>query len=279
MTDLTTWSPSQVDVALAEIYERAYIAQHEVNRQRRYVKQLTESIDPANHYFHEPRVERNTARLAEQQVVLDAALAVLRSIWAETAPYDAEFDRRGGWTRAWKVLNSNGHIHRSMDCGTCYPTTEFGWLPQVSGSTEDEIVTLAGEGACTICYPSAPCIGPNTLYTATEVADREAKAAEREVKRAAKAAKSLSIDGSVVEVRWSYGENRRGWKDIKTYRAAELFVVECLSYSCVPSYDVAPVETVNEVLDMMAAKKGQPVAEIREALQAKAIAKRAKRAW
>jgi len=278
MTDLSTWTPSQVDVVLAEIWERQMDAQARVQREQRHADNYAEGIAKAeagdSRYlgYTPDYLDEILARVEEQQAIVFACQV-------EAAPYADEFVRRGGWTRAYKVLNSNGHIHTSMDCGTCYPTTRFGWLPQVSGSTEDEIVALAGEGACTICYPSAPCVGPNTLYTPIEAAERAARDAEREAKRSAKVAKSLSLDGSVVELRWTYGENRTAWKDIKTYRSAELFVIESLSYSCVPSYDVAPIETVNEVLDMMAAKKGQPVSEIGEALQVKANAKRAKRVW
>jgi hypothetical protein len=256
-----------------------YMLGQRLDSNRALLKRLVDGTETRRYYYTPEQVEREIARdeakLAEQH-------AIVISCDNESRPYEDEFARRGGWTRAWLVDNAGGHVHRSMACSTCFVTTRFGWLPQVSGMDEDEIVALAGEGACTVCYPSAPAEvlnNPLALELPHRRAERLEREAEREAKRAAKAAKSLSIDGSVVEVRWTYGDLRRGWKDIKTYRAAELFVIECLSHSCVPSYDVAPVETVNEVLDMMAAKKGQPVAEIREALQAKAIAKRAKRAW
>ena len=29
------------------------------------------------------------------------------------------------WTRAFLVINSNGHVHSSMDCNTCFPTTRY----------------------------------------------------------------------------------------------------------------------------------------------------------
>ena len=72
----------------------------------------------------------------------------------ESAPYQAEWDRRGGWTRAYVV--PDGHIHKSTCCHTLYPTTLISWLPDQSGLSEEEIVKHAGVHACTVCYPTAP---------------------------------------------------------------------------------------------------------------------------
>jgi hypothetical protein len=111
------------------------------------------------------------------------------------------FVARGRWTRAWLV--TGGHVHSTTACRTCFPTTEFGWLPQVSGLDESEIVDQAGELACTVCYPTAPVSvlrQPCRLETAAgqvERERREAEAAERARKAAAKAAKAIfAPDGS-----------------------------------------------------------------------------------
>jgi hypothetical protein len=281
MTDLSTWTPSQVDVALAEIYDAEWDLRLEMNRLGQHIDRYAQGIDKyaAGDFrfsgYTKTTLDEMVSRLTEMHDKQDALRAAM-------VPFQDEFVRRGGWTRAWLVDNTGGHVHRSMDCTTCFETTRFGWLPQVSGLDEDEIVAQAGESACTVCYPSAPAEvlnNPSALELPKRREERLAREAEAAERAAAKAAKSLSIDGSVVELRWTYGENRTAWKDIKTYRAAELFVVESMSYSCVPSYDVAPAATIQEVLDMMAAKKGLPVNEIHEALQAKANAKRAKRVW
>lgn len=101
------------------------------------------------------------------------------------------------WNRAFLVKNSNGHVHKSQDCSTCFDSTQFAWLTEFSGANEDEIVEAAGETACTICYPSAPAEvlnRPSTIVNADKVAkeaakaEREAKRVEREAKRLAKAA-------------------------------------------------------------------------------------------
>lgn len=61
-----------------------------------------------------------------------------------------------GWSRFFLVTSSSGHVHSSMTCHTCRPTTAYGWVPQLSGKTEAEAVALLGETLCSVCYPSAP---------------------------------------------------------------------------------------------------------------------------
>lgn len=61
-----------------------------------------------------------------------------------------------GWSRFFLVVSSAGHIHSSMHCSTCRPTTRFGWLPELSDSTETEAVASHGPTLCSVCFPSAP---------------------------------------------------------------------------------------------------------------------------
>jgi hypothetical protein len=110
------------------------------------------------------------------------------------AKLNTEFDRRGGWTRAYLV--TDGHVHRSMHCSTCNngeSPTRFFWMIDYSGKTEDEIIEAAGERACTICYPDAPVarrdreIPKSVMLTPEEVKRarlREEEAARREEKKA-----------------------------------------------------------------------------------------------
>lgn len=96
------------------------------------------------------------------------------------------------WTRAFLVINSNGHVHSSMDCSTCFDSTRYTWLVQYSNDDEATIVADAGETACTICYPSAPADvlnRPSVIVTADKIAKAQAKA-ERDAKREAKIAKA-----------------------------------------------------------------------------------------
>ncbi len=62
-----------------------------------------------------------------------------------------------GWSRFFLVTSSDGgHIHSSMHCSTCYVSTVYGWLPQLSGLTERDAVEDQGPRLCSVCFPSAP---------------------------------------------------------------------------------------------------------------------------
>lgn len=64
-----------------------------------------------------------------------------------------------GWSRFFVVTSSNGHIHSSMSCSTCRPTTTFGWLPSLSDKSMSEAIAHFGPAAeclCSVCFPDAP---------------------------------------------------------------------------------------------------------------------------
>jgi hypothetical protein len=86
------------------------------------------------------------AKLAERT-------AVAEDIKAEI---EALEDLYTGWSRFFVVTSSSGHIHSSMHCSTCYHTTTYGWLPELSGKTEAEAVEAHGPALCSVCFPSAP---------------------------------------------------------------------------------------------------------------------------
>jgi hypothetical protein len=134
-------------------------------------------------------------------------------------PLKAEFERRGGWTRAWLVLNTGGHVHRTMDCRTCFPSTQFAWLTHLSGHEETEIVDLAGKAACTECYPSAPVETrnrPSRIKTPEQLA-RDAEKAER---AKAKAAKAITApDGTPLRTH-QYGQIATEFTARQTYADA-----------------------------------------------------------
>lgn len=90
---------------------------------------------------------------AEALAKLSEAEAGLREL--EQAA-DALEDLYTGWSRFFLVTSSSGHIHSSMCCSTCRPTTQYGWLPQLSGQTEEQAVKDCGPTLCTVCFPSAP---------------------------------------------------------------------------------------------------------------------------
>jgi hypothetical protein len=90
-----------------------------------------------------------------------------------------------GWSRFFLVANTNGHIHRSMNCSTCNrwtvngpSATQFRWLPTLSGLTEADAVEAHGGILCTVCFPSAP-----TEWTEGENKQVAAEKAARKLER------------------------------------------------------------------------------------------------
>jgi hypothetical protein len=125
------------------------------------------------------------------------------------------------WTRAFLVINSNGHVHSSMDCSTCFSTTRYNWLIQYSNDDENTIVEDAGKDACTICYPSAPAEVLNRasrIVTADKIAKEQAKA-ERDAKREAKLAKQKA-DAPTKSGEFLYFKEDRYTTEIRTERTA-----------------------------------------------------------
>lgn len=114
------------------------------------------------------------------------AMDAARTFYEATA---AEYE---GWSRFFLVRASNGHIHSSMSCSTCFPTTEYGWLVDVSGLTEAEAVAVHGERLCTVCYPSAPSAwtDADAYYARLAREGRGVREADRAAKQDAKAAKA-----------------------------------------------------------------------------------------
>jgi hypothetical protein len=139
ISDLTTATPAEIDTRLFALYLEARSLQGKLAYTE---KALTR---PALPYI----LERLEADLAE-------AAARLAEVRAEVSTLDDEFRARGGWLRYFLVTNGNGHVHREMDCRTCYPTTEYAWLPALSDCDEGQMVEQYGEMACTVCFPEAP---------------------------------------------------------------------------------------------------------------------------
>ncbi len=117
------------------------------------------------------------ALLAEENT-LHARRSTLRSIYVAH-----------GWSRFFHVTNTNGHIHSSTTCTTCYDTTQYAWVTSLSGQTEAEAVAELGEILCSVCFPSAPAEWTTGESKATKEAraEREAKKAERAAKKVEKA--------------------------------------------------------------------------------------------
>lgn len=160
---------------------------------------------------------------------LKDGLAERKRIEDTARPLNEEFERRGGWTRAFLVNNVGGHVHRDRNCTTCEPTTRYSWQHQYSGKSETEIVEAAGSSACTRCYPSAPAEvlnRPTQMVSADQAAAqtaREERAAAKIARDRAKIEKALTPDGSEFTV--TYGEGRYDRERFKTEQAATSWAV------------------------------------------------------
>ena len=309
-SDLSTWTPQQVDTVLAEIHVRVNAKRVEVSREYRYLDEAKKNLDPTYRWYRAADADMYTRSAAKHQAKIDALHAEIVEISKEAIPFNDEYKSRP-WTRAWIVTSSEGHVHNTMDCSTCNKVyrkqdgtysepTEFGWLPQVSGLDEAEIVDLAGEAACTVCYPSAPVASlsqPNLLDTAERLALKAAKSAEKDAKTAERIAKGVTPDGTPLVVEWQYEStrDRRVFLDANTYRverepyiatcskvmkterAAELFVVETLAAVAKGrgvNYNYAGREVADQVLAALAWKRNTTPEAVEASLAAKVEKKR-----
>ncbi|WP_099020932.1 hypothetical protein [Mycolicibacterium palauense] len=182
MTDLTTQTPAQIDAILNELgFHRAKLISH------------ADSLRSSAHHARTGR-HPDPARAARLDGQADDYAPKIAAITEQMRPYSDEYDRRGGWTRAFLVQNTGGHVHSSMRCSTCFPSTRYAWLTEYSGHHEDQIVYAAGELACTVCYPSAPVevlTRTGEIRRPTDL-EREQRAAEKATKNAAATAAAIT---------------------------------------------------------------------------------------
>jgi hypothetical protein len=250
-SDLTALTPAEIDTLWANEMEPVWALQHEANRN------ATTAASYARyggaHAKTAQRYENRATELRQQARELRDTIE---------PPFTAEWDRRGGWNRAWLV--PDGHIHRSCSCHTLHPTTIVSWLPEQSGLAEAEIVANAAEMACTVCYPTAPVA---ELRVAAKAAKDEAKAQERAVKAAAAAAKAITaVDGSPLKDDHGY--------TVKTEVAARRELSGALENAVWYPQSAAKFESyAARLADAIAAKTGESASALVAAAQAKAAKK------
>lgn len=199
--NLTTATPIEIDTVLAELDGQLKAAQHRIDSGREALRRMFSASvrkDYKDFYTEgysvcRERAERwvsgdedgialNRGYVGKSQVEralgsIDTAAAEAERLGAEIAKLDAEYIRRGGWSRFFLV--PGGHIHSSLDCSTCNKVgkmTQFGWLPQMSGRTEADVVAEHGALLCTICFPSAPVEWTN-FYEEQAAAKKAARCA------------------------------------------------------------------------------------------------------
>lgn len=205
----TEMTPAEIDTELATLwYERQKYEAWAANA-RKYLKDYERRGDKA---------------CAERMwVEVDRYQAEVVRLKAAAVPFEDEFAARGGWLRYFLVTNANGHVHRGMDCTTCYARTTYAWLPELSDCVEGDMVEEFGEKACTICFPNAPAYkafqGPGRRDAAAK-AERDAEKAAREAKIAEKAI--TAPDGSPLRVpsyvstNWKTGEKMQNYETYRT---------------------------------------------------------------
>lgn len=189
---LTKQTPAEIDTVLAELWKSEQRLRANIDQMKRSAKMSS----------------RLPYRVAQDEALVKEYEAKLAEVRSQAKPLESEFTRRGGWLRYFLVTNGNGHVHRGMDCATCFPTTEYAWLPTLSGCDETAMVAEWGEKACTVCFPAAPTMkgfGDGTSAHAKRTkAEVEARQAEKAAKAADKASKAITApDGSPLRVGYS----------------------------------------------------------------------------
>lgn len=196
-----------IDTQLSKLYDKRY----------NLIYELKSAEDSLKFYQkHYPNREEN----AEYGIKIESIKQQISDVNAEISQLNRIYNQ-DPWTRAFLVINSNGHVHSSMNCSTCFDTTRYQWLVQYSNDDENTIVEDAGEDACTICYPSAPADvlnRPSRIVTADKVAKAAAKA-EREAKKAAKLAKEKA-DAPTASGEFLYFKDGKYTEVIRTERTA-----------------------------------------------------------
>lgn len=242
----------ETDTKLAELYAERRVQHGKANR----IDETIKGIDKGDYSY---LASNRPVYAAQLQDVYD----IINDLDDQIAALDLVFAQHY-WSRFFVCE----HVHSSMNCHTLRPTSQIGWLPQLSGSNEAEIVDQLGEAACTVCFPDAPVNKPNTIELdpakAARKAEREARAAELAAKRAATAI--TFADGSPVMDRLP-GEKYSSI--VKTERTALIAAVDALVYVGW-GYGEKYQAYFEYILPALAHKAGRPAEEIRAELQVKA---------
>jgi 8-oxo-dGTP pyrophosphatase MutT (NUDIX family)/GNAT superfamily N-acetyltransferase len=167
--DLSTKSPGEIDQRLADHHEKysehrrredmaMASMHHAVGDKQTYItrsqKRWGKSDEEIMHHDTSGMTPWNTKDYESAKSRHREAGAGIDHEQDQINRHNDEFSKRGGWSRFFLV--PDGHIHSSMGCHSCRPTTKFAWLPHLSGKSEGEAVEQHGPHLCTHCYPSAP---------------------------------------------------------------------------------------------------------------------------
>lgn len=335
-TDLSTWTPAEIDTELFRLYIEESTARTRAASARKALRDVvardvlgrgwkgTASDEEVVAYLDSIREKQSLgeeigyngrhALRMDEQIATEQRRADTAAREAE--PYNAEYERRGGWTRAFLVIGSNGHVHSSMSCSTCFATgydgagnwregTKYHWDTDLSGHDEAQIIEEAGERACTVCYPSAPVDvlkRPTRLFTPDEVAAakaREERQAASAKRHADKIAKALTNDGSEFKIEWmeeagghdrdpvtrqsTYSVRQRPQREsFKTETAATQWLVGRIvndRYWFKKDPSQAEQAARNAIVEAIAAKHDKSIEQVRAEIEKKVAAKAKRDGW
>jgi len=194
MTDTTDMTPVGIDRFLYDNYQRQMALENQikadVKTERSLVKKLGDGRISQSNREHLFSIRD---RITEAQ---EARSSLIR----DSVPYVVEYNRRR-WNRYFLVTNTHGHVHRNMDCPTCFRDTSYAWLVDLADCDEGAMIEEWGERACTVCFPDAPT---HVYYHRPARVDREAQAereAEKAARQAAKDVKAIKdVDGRLLVV-------------------------------------------------------------------------------
>lgn len=205
---------------------------------------------------------------------------------------ESEYERRGRWTRYFVVDNNNGHLHTHTRCQNTYETTEWVWMPGMSGMTYAEAVAEGGKLSCLSCFPGfreeieagrEPRFETPRMKKTRE--EREALAAKKAHDKATKGI--TNPDGSTLYQ--VSDDNKGGWREttyvVKTAIAAKRNAMDAAFslYFYNEKHPTAPgvthpqtaawEETVRRNTEALAAKEDATVEALRAEIQKKVEAK------
>lgn len=243
------------------------------------------TISDSDKRYYIKRKSEQESKIAAFKERIAEHKETLKTSSAQISLCNNEYNRRGGWTRFWIVTNANGHIHTSMSCSTCFPSTQYGWLPNLSGSTNEEVVELAGESACTICFPDAPVDTRNRPSQIEEPARKAAREA-REAKAAEKAEKArqkgiTAPDGGELRIKghWSVIKTESEAQRLYVNARVSLLLHEAERYVIRNDHYLEELKENVSILLPALAKKRETTEEVqRDFLEKKVLAK-IKREW
>jgi hypothetical protein len=143
--DMTVSEAIEILTAAAE-YIADYIATHQKPERDGWVGTDWDEFECVVAPYDKDKPAKYLAQHAE-------LIAELEALHQQADELEASYT---GWSRFFLVTSSAGHVHSSMHCSTCRPTTQYGWLPELSGKTEDVAVDELGPTLCSVCFSSAP---------------------------------------------------------------------------------------------------------------------------